>query len=66
MHIDGDVNLSHSLGIVWLDAGSNLEFGPTTMDGMTEARASLKSRQWRSIIKMEEDPEVYYFHFFHI
>jgi hypothetical protein len=26
--MDGDVDLSHSLGIVWYDAGSDPEFDP--------------------------------------
>jgi hypothetical protein len=28
LHSDGDVNLFHTLGIAWCDAGSNLEFDP--------------------------------------
>jgi hypothetical protein len=37
------VNLSHSLGIAWYDAGSDPEFDPTMTVGMTEASAMLKS-----------------------
>ena len=40
--MDGDTNISRSLGIAWLQ-GSMQSSTPTTMDYMIEARSTLKS-----------------------
>ena len=65
LHTDGDVNLSHSLRIAWLDAKSDPEYDPN--NDMVRLRLVLhKSCLWRrrSMVKNALKPSNRFYFFF--